>query len=95
MNNYEAMVIMKPDLSEDARGGIVKQVEEQITKNKGEISSSKVWAEKFKMAYKIKKIDECLYYLINFQVAPAAIDKIKQSWRLNDNLLRFLILKQS
>ncbi|MFC1594051.1 30S ribosomal protein S6 [Candidatus Omnitrophota bacterium] len=93
MNKYEAMVMVKGDLSEEARNTLLKQVEEQITKNKGEIESAKVWAEKFKMVYKIKKIEEALYYLMNFQVAPGAIDAIKKAWRLNDEILRFLILR--
>ena len=93
MNKYEAMVIMKPDLNEEARTTLCKQTEEQITKNQGIIESAKVWAEKYRIAFRIKKFDDGLYYVINFQSDPLAIVKIKQAWRLNDNILRFLILK--
>ena len=46
------------------------------------------------MNFKIDKVDEGLYYLINFLVPPPAIGKLKQAWKLNDNIVRFLILKQ-
>ncbi|MFC1703228.1 30S ribosomal protein S6 [Candidatus Omnitrophota bacterium] len=93
MNNYEAMVIIRPDLNENTRTEVFQQIEEQITKNQGEIQSSKVWAEKHRMTFKIRKFDEGLYYVINFLLAPAAVIKIKQAWKLNDNILRVLILR--
>jgi hypothetical protein len=39
MNKYEAMLIVKPDLSDEDKKALFKQVDEAVTKNGGQIPS--------------------------------------------------------
>jgi small subunit ribosomal protein S6 len=86
------MFIIRPDLEEE-KNKLFNQLNDDIVKNQGKINDSKVWLEKRRLAYRIKKYDEGLYYLIHFSVTPEAISRLKQVWRINDNILRFLILR--
>jgi len=93
MNKYEAMFIVKPDLSEDERKILFNQVTEAVTKNKGEVATGAVWAERRKLFFPIKKQHEGLYYLLNFSLPPLAVKDIRHAYSLNENILRVLITK--
>jgi len=93
MNKYEAMFIVKPDLSEEERKGLFKQIEDAVTKNQGSVSSGAVWAEKRKLFFSIKKQQEGVYYLLNFQLAPQALKQLNHAYSLNENILRVLITR--
>ncbi len=94
MNKYEAMVIMRPELSEDDRKTVLAQLTDTITANTGTVAQAAVWAERRKMHFPIKKHAEGVYYLIDFSAEPGAIDKILGVYKLNENVLRTLITVQ-
>jgi small subunit ribosomal protein S6 len=91
MNKYEAMFIIKPDLSEDDKKSLFSQISDVITKSNGTVSTSSIWAEKRKLYFTIKKYREATYYLVNFSLSPQDITKIRQAYKLNENILRVLI----
>jgi len=93
MNKYEAMFILKPDLSDEDRKTVFNQINEAVSKNQGSISTASVWSEKRKLCFPLKKCQEGLYYLINFSVPGLAIKEIGQAYKLNENILRVLITK--
>jgi small subunit ribosomal protein S6 len=94
MKKYEAMFIIKPDLSEQDRKVLFNQILESITKNKGSILQSSVWAEKRKLFFPIKRYREGAYYLVNFTLVEDAVAKIRHTYSLNENILRVLISAQ-
>jgi len=91
MNKYEAMFIVRPDLSEEDKKNLFNQIAEAITKNKGEVAKAMVWSERRKLWFVIKKQLEGIYYLVEFTVAPSAIQEIRRNYKLNENILRVLI----
>jgi small subunit ribosomal protein S6 len=93
MNKYEAMFIIKPDLSEDDRKALFAQIQEAVVKNSGAIVNAAVWAEKRKLVFPIKKQQEGVYYLVNFTAPSEAITKLKYAFKLNELILRVLILR--
>lgn len=93
MNKYEAMFIVKPDLSEEDRKVLFQQINDAVTKNKGTVTQGAVWSEKRKLYFPIKKCIEGVYYLLNFSVNPLAVKEIRHAYKLNENILRVLILK--
>lgn len=93
MNNYEAMFIVRSDLDKDKTQQVCNQINEAVTKNKGSVVSSDIWAEKRKLAYPIKKHKEGTYCLVRFNALPQDIFKINQEYRLNENILRVMIIK--
>lgn len=87
------MFIIKSDLSEEEKKTLFNQINDTIIKNNGVVIKASVWQDKRKLCYPIKKYQEGLYYLMNFNLTPLVITKIKSVYKLNENILRFLITK--
>lgn len=91
MKKYEAMVIVKPDLNDDEKKNLFTQINDAVTKLNGKITTSGVWSEKRKLFFPIKKYREGVYYLVNFTMDPATVNKVTVAYKLNENILRVLI----
>lgn len=93
MNKYEAMFIVRTDLNEADKKTLQGQITEAITKNEGKIVTTLVWAERKKLTFDIKKFKEADYFLVNFEILAEKINAIKEVYRLNESILRLIILK--
>ena len=93
MNKYEAMFIVKPDLSEDDKKSLFNQISEVVSKNNGKVTNAAVWAEKRKLFFPLKRYREGLYYLMNFMLPSEAVAEINRAYKLNENILRVLITR--
>lgn len=93
MNKYEAMFIIRPDLSEDEKKTLFNQIGEAVTKNQGQISSGAIWSEKRKLYFPIKKHLEGVYYLLSFSLPPLLLTEVRRTYSLNENILRSLFTK--
>jgi ribosomal protein S6 len=91
MNKYEAMFIVKADLSEDDKKALQSQITETVVKLNGSGVQIAVWAERRKLAFTIKRQVEGTYWLMHFMIPPSAIAKLKELFRLNEQILRALI----
>ncbi len=94
LRKYELMLIVNAKLTQEEKDGIVKQVIEVANKVGAKIINNQIWQERVKLAFKIKKCNEGTYYLINFESNSLAIAELKQLLKLNEKVLRFLLLKQ-
>jgi small subunit ribosomal protein S6 len=94
MNKYEAMIIIRPDLSEADKKALLGHIGDVVSKVEGKITQSSIWAERKKLYFPIKKHQEGVYYLLNFDVDPSKIKDIKLAYRLNEDILRVLITRQ-
>ncbi len=45
------------------------------------------------MSYKIDKHAEGAYQLVHFQIEPTAVKRLKEGYRLNEDIVRILITK--
>lgn len=93
MNKYEAIFIIKPDMSEDEKKTLFNQIGDAVIKNQGNVSNGAVWLEKKKLYFPIKKYQEGVYYLLNFALPPLALKEISHAYNLNENILRVLFTK--
>jgi len=93
MNKYEAMVIVKPNLSDEDKKILFKQIDDVIIKHQGKITQSGVWAEKRKLYFPINKFMEGIYYLAAFSAPPAAIKELRNTYKINENILRVLFTR--
>ena len=100
MRAYEAMFIFRPDLNESEKTQLFDQIKDTLHKFNSKVKSANIWAEKrtlhFNLAIKGSptKFREGLYYLIEFESEPAEIGKVNALYRLNENIMRFLISLQ-
>ena len=92
MKNYEVMFIVRPDLNQEELDKTIKTIEEIVTSNKGKINDSLNWGKR-QLSYKIGRYTEGAYQLVHFQIEPTAIKRLKEGYRLNENIVRLLITK--
>ena len=93
MRNYEGVFIIKADLSNELSKGVVAGLQELVTKNGGRVDGLQEWGKK-RLAYKINKKHEGSYVILNFQLDSKHAKKLEQSLRLNDQLLRYLLINK-
>lgn len=99
MKKYEAMFIIKPDLKDEEKALVMKAIKDQVVKHQGTLTADQVWADRRRLAYDIfpvgggTRYKEGMYYLINFDSPTSAIAALKTNYHLNENILRFIILK--
>ena len=93
MVNYEGIFILDPDMPMDASKAAVASLQELVTKNGGRVDSLQDWGRK-RLAYKIKKKGEGNYIILNFQLDSQFTKKLEQSLRLNDNIIRYLLVNK-
>jgi len=92
MKKYEAMFIIKPELTEEERKALFAQIAETVAKNGGKITTADIWSERRKMTFNIKKHDEGVYYLARFEMPNEGFAKLKYAFKLNESILRVMIL---
>ncbi|MBI3323875.1 MAG: 30S ribosomal protein S6 [Candidatus Omnitrophica bacterium] len=89
--NYEALVILRSQGTDEEVAQQVGRVEEAVKRLGGTIDSSKSFGRR-RLAYRIGRQTEGYYHLVEFQVAPEQLAELKRQFRLNEALLRFLVL---
>ena len=93
MTNYEVMFIAKATMDESSLNNLTKEVQKWITSDKGKVVEFKEMGRK-KLAYPINKEVSGLYYLMNINAKKETINEFDRKLRINENIIRYLILKQ-
>lgn len=91
-NVYEFMVLFDSNKYAADSEGLVNQVHALLEKHKCTILASRPWDER-RLAYPIRHHKKGMYYLIYFQADGKVLDALQADIRLNEAILRSLILK--
>ena len=91
MNKYEVMVIVKP-AEEEVTNATIEKVEALIARVGGTVEKVDRWGKR-RLAYPVKKFTDGFFTLVNFEVAPAEIKEIDRVLKINDEILRHMIVK--
>jgi small subunit ribosomal protein S6 len=93
MRKYEIMFIVKADLDEKAIKDTEKAFEKILTDMKSKIVNTKDMGQR-KLAYTIKDQVRGFYYVLNVEASAAAVKEFDRKARIDENILRHLILKE-
>ncbi|MBS5935781.1 MAG: 30S ribosomal protein S6 [Veillonella sp.] len=91
MNKYEVMVIVKP-AEEEVTNATIEKVEALIARVGGTVEKVDRWGKR-RLAYPVKKFTDGFFTLVNFEAAPAEIKEIDRVLKINDEILRHMIVK--
>ena len=91
VRNYETMYIIKPTLDEEAIDVVTKRVDDQIGAL-GTIEKTEKRGRK-RLAYEVKDFKDGFYVLTNFSAEPHQIQELERLFKLNDDVIRHLILR--
>ena len=92
MNVYEGMFLLNSVEARRDWDAAKAQVQDILTKSGAEIATNYRWDER-RLAYEIKGQKRGTYYLVYFKAESDAIATIRRDCRMNDLVLRQLILR--
>ena len=93
MTKYEIMFMVKATLDEKGLDSITKEAQKLITDSKGKVIEFKDLGRK-KLAYEINKEVSAFYYLMEVEADSKVIGEFDRKMRINENVIRHLILKK-
>jgi len=93
VENYEGLFIIKPELTEETVKNVYKAISDSVVKNGGNIKKEDIWGKR-QLAYPVKKCKEGYYYKVDFTSPTAAITKLEEAYRLNEDILRTMITRR-
>ena len=93
MRRYEALIIVKAVGTEQDVAHAVAKLEEPIRKVGGRIESAQGWGRR-RFAFRIGRQTEGHYQLLRFSVPTEVVDELKRLFRLNESVIRFIVLTQ-
>jgi len=91
-NEYETTFILNPDLSGDEQKKAVDKIVKLIKSNGGTVHNREHWGIR-KLAYPIARKTSGFYVYIEFNAPGAIIPKLEQTYRYDDQVIRYLTVK--
>jgi ribosomal protein S6 len=95
------MVIVLPDIGEQAQEEVFQKVTKKIESLDGKIIDAKVWAKERILAYPLKapgahkkKYLKGCYWLVTFSLDTDKLADLKETIRLEEKILRNIILSR-
>jgi small subunit ribosomal protein S6 len=93
MRNYEVVLIVHPDLDENAMKGLVDRVQAWITDGGGVVDKLDMWGKR-RMAFRIRKQREGQYVYIETQFAPSFGAELERNLRFLEPVMRFSVISK-
>jgi small subunit ribosomal protein S6 len=93
MRDYELAFIVSPELDETATKETVEKVQGWITESGGSLKKINSLGRK-KLAYLIRNQKEGQYFILDINMPPEEISSLERRFRLEEPVMRFLIIKQ-
>lgn len=94
MRTYEMMAVLAPDIAEGEMPGALERLSGYITTYGGEVSeliTTSPWGRR-RLAYEIRDYRDGFYALYHFTLDPANVGEIERELRLNNQVLRSLVV---
>lgn len=93
MTEYELLLAIAEDQSEEEQKKILKALTDVIEKAKGEVGQTDSWGKKT-LAYPIGKNKNAYYSLLNLKGSENLPKAVNDNLRIEDKVIRFLLTKK-
>ncbi len=93
MREYELVIVISPEVEEEAATGVVERVSKFITDRGGEVTNQDDWGTQ-RLAYPIQDYREGNYVLTQFNSEPAAAKELDDALRAYQEIIRHLVMKR-
>lgn len=88
MNSYALTLVVKNDLDDGARKGLL----ESVTKQFGSLEKEDLWGTR-DLAYPIKRQTKGWYAHYLFSAEPKVINSLDKSLKIEEDILRYLLVR--
>ena len=92
MNNFEATILISPDITKDNHSKIVDMIEKSVVKEGGKVIGKEDWGLR-DLAYKINTLKKAFYYFYQISIDRQKIQTLKKNTSLNQKIIRYLFIK--
>lgn len=93
MKAYELMLILRPNLEDEARDAALEKVRGLITADGGSIDSEESWGKR-RLAHEIDHTEEGDYQVVQFHANTATVAELDRVLHITDQVLRFMIVRR-
>ncbi len=92
MRIYEELYILKPDVTEEDVDASIELIRGIVTSAGGTVDKVDKWGTR-RLAYRVAKVSEGFYILIQFSTGPETVKEIERRLRVSDNVLKYLTVR--
>lgn len=93
MKAYELLFFVAPTISDEDRVAVMKRIETTIAEGAGKVDNVDKWGKR-KLAYEINGLTDGDYTLVNFHADPQNVAELDRVLRINDAVVRHMIVKR-
>jgi small subunit ribosomal protein S6 len=92
-HDYEILLMLDPDLSEERQEEIIVRIRELIEKGDGSWVGHDPWGKR-RLAYEIDKKTDGIYHLLQFDAEPETVDELTRILKISDGVIRHLATRR-
>lgn len=91
MRSYELMMVVRPDLEEEATKAVVERAKGIITTGGGVVEKEDLWGKR-RLAYEIRNFRDGYYAVLNFRAGTEVPKELDRVLRITDEVIRHIIV---
>ena len=92
MNNFEAVVLLSPEISSKVKSSTLESLEKIINEKSGKIIGNEDWGLR-DLSYKIEHYSKAFYNFYQIEIEGDKIESIKKSLNQDENFIRHLFVR--
>ena len=92
MNNFEAVVLLSPEISSNVRSSSLHNLEKIITDKSGKVINNEDWGLR-DLSYKINHYSKAFYNYYQIEIDGDKIESIKKTLNQDENFIRHLFVR--
>jgi len=92
MRRYELMLVIRPDVADDAVQAIIDRVTRALITGGGQITKVSPWGRR-RLAYPIGQNREGSYFIIVFDAPAEAVAELERSLNITEEVMRHLVTR--
>ena len=93
MNEYEILLLLDPELTDERGAEIISRIRERTEADGGSWDSHEPWGKR-KLAFPINKKTDGVYHLILFRAAPETLAEVSRVLKITDGVMRHLAVNR-
>ncbi len=93
MNDYEILLMLDPEASEERHKEILTRMRETIEKSGGTWTGHEPWGRR-RLAYEIDKKSDGVYHLITFIAGTEALDEVTRVLKISEGVMRHMATRR-
>jgi len=93
VRKYEMMLVLKPELDDEAVSGVIQRFTDTVRELGGNAQEPEKWGKR-KLAYEIAHYSEGFYVVLQFEAEPNVPHELDRMARISEDILRHLLVSK-